>query len=369
MSEQGLKAIKQAPQLADLKVTPELKARLQERIERAKREPETTRPRPVWVRPVFVTAAAACILALALNMNPAPGREAKPGEQAEGAVPAPAPSSQAARGSSPIQITNLTAMVQDAKGAKIDAYDQDGAPPATAGLTGAEAQPGRKIITNGEYSLRVLDARAAASRLQQEAIAAGGYVAEAAVNKESSGAWSGRVVLRVPAEKVGAAIAALGQVGTVERERLWTQDVTDQYMDVEHRSAILKEHEERLRELASKAATFDDWNRLTGQLNSTRVEIENLTGRLKLLGNQVDYAVLNVGLYQPAPLEAPKVEGATTLGGQVGQAFVNSVGALLSLGRRAAIGLAALAPYALVGLPLAAVGFVAVRRRRKAAKQ
>ncbi len=379
MSMQGLKNIKNLPALEEVKVTPELKVRLQRRIEHAEKHglaPERQVPYRSWLRPAGYTAAAAAVLTLALYAG---GQKAVPEQAAPQWTPVSLPPTyqQGSSSNAPVKVTVSSALVADAY-VRGRLEDQIGNPltNGTANITlyatdangvqvpGAEAEPGRKIITNGEFGIRVTDARAAVDRLQREAVAAGGYVAEATLNKEANGSWIGRVVLRVPASQAAATVQSLGQIGAVERERQWTQDVTDQYMDLEHRITILKEHEERLRELADKAATFDDWNKLATQINSTRVEIENLTGRLKLLANQVDFAILNIQVVQPAPGEAPVSKAATSFGGQIGEAFSNSVARLGALGRQAVVGVAALAPFTLALVPVGAV--VALVRRKKA---
>jgi hypothetical protein len=374
MSVQGLKGLRRTADstvLAEIKVTPELKLKLQHRIEHAEKHGMAPgRPHRPWLRQTGYTAAAVAVVTLALVAGKAPLTTA-PSQRpiSQQSVPLPTPyQQQTSQGKGPEAIT-----VTDAVGALVGPTgvnfileaSGNGVPQIATPLTAAEAQPGRKIITNGEYGLRVPDARGAVDRLQHDALAVGGYVAEATLNKEANGSWLGRVVLRVPANTVSSTIQTFGQIGIVERERQWTQDVTDQWMDLEHRIAIQQEHEKRLRELADKAATFDDWNKLATQINNTRVEIENQTGRLKFMSNQVDFAILNIQVLQLAPGEAPVSKSDTTFIGQMREAFSHSVTILGALGRQGVMGLMAMTPFVLVLLPIGVVAVLIRKRYRK----
>jgi hypothetical protein len=374
MKVQGLKGLKRtadATVFADIKVTPEMKLKLQHRIEHAEKHGMAPgRPHRPWLRQTGYTAAAVAVVTLALVAGKAPLTSA-PSQPpiSQQSVPLPTPYHQSTSpGPAGTPVTNFAySYIQGSTNGTVITMDasKNGVAPITTPLTAAEAQPGRKIITNGEYGLRVQDARGAVDRLQHDALTVGGYVAEATLNKEANGSWLGRVVLRVPANTVSSTIQTFGQIGIVERERQWTQDVTDQWMDLEHRIAIQQDHEKRLRELAEKAATFDDWNRLATQINNTRVEIENQTGRLKLISNQVDFAILNIQVLQPAPGEALVSKGATTFTGQMREAFSHSISIVGALGRQGVMGLMAMTPFVLVLLPIGVVAVLIRKRYRK----
>lgn len=368
----GLKAAADAQLLADIRVTPEMKTKLvthirtleqlgipasgQQASTRSGSRPRRGVTAAAWSLAVVGVVALAVIVG---NQSPGavfPGPEVAPAKLSMKLADSNVSSAQN------IKITTLYANTRGA-GTGDSVGDEYGAVSHSEGVA-AEVQPGRKIILNGDYGLRVKNARVAVERLRTLAAAAEGYVAEATLNRDADGAWSGRVVLRIPAARFTAALAEVSQIGEVEHERQWSQDVTDQFMDLEHRTAILKEHEQRLRDLAAKAATFDDWNKLTTQLNETRTQIENITGKLKLLANQTDYAILTVQVWQSSPDELQTLSGATTLPTQLWQAFVNSALRLTNMARRAIVGLAALTPFGLAALVPAGLVLIYWRRRQ-----
>lgn len=400
MEARGLRSLRRTAEetvLREVRVTPDLKARLMERVlsGEAEAEPEPVRPSPArpgwrrgpWASRLMAGLVAAAALALALQSRipelprTGPGEQAAEGLDREG-LAGPAQRARPSdtttlRGRLPDEnkiITNgsaakLNVTVMDAAGSRADSLSSNitFSTAAASGAPGVEAQPGRQIILNAEYSLRVTDARAALASLQNLANGAGGYVTDATLARQESGAWAGRVVLRVPSGGYGGAIEAVRQAGEVLQERQWTQDVTEQYQDTERRLRIQQEMEVKLQELASRAATFEDWLKLTQQINETRAQIETMQGNLKKLSNQVAYSTIAVGLNQPAPRELPAAAApGQGLASQMSRSFERSLWRLAGWGRELLLGLAAAAPL-LVPAGLIGLGLWLRRRRRAAA--
>lgn len=365
----GLRAAAEETLLADLRVTPELKAQVLSRIAAGAAAPPPAH-RPTRRRldgAGWAVAAVATLVLVALAANQPGGLLPVRRESAHQAAMSDAggnavdsydlaPQGAQAAGAPKLAISAASTGSQ----VSVRLTDQNGARVPGA----AEVQPGQKIIVNGEYGLEVKDVREAVDRLRSLTTAAGGYVAEASIDSNPGAAAHARLVLRIPSAGFAGATQELRSVGQVRHEREWTQDVTDQYMDLEHRIGIQQEQEKRLRELATKAASFDDWNKLTTQMNETRAQVENMQGRFKLLRNQVDYAIVTVTLQQPGPGQVSLLPNNPTLTQQLGQSFVRSWHALTALGRRTVVGLAGLVPWALVLLPVAAVAWLLWRRRR-----
>lgn len=237
--------------------------------------------------------------------------------------------------------------------------DQSGSPlgtsPTSMGTPPADAAFQRKIIMNADISLRVENAREAMAELQNLANYSRGYVVDAKLEGSDEGGWNAHVVLRIPAGNYSSALASIRELGTVRQERQYTEDVTDQYYDLETRIKIATEYEQQLRDLALKAETFEEWLKLTQQINETRVQIENMTGQLRRLQNLVEYSTLNVTLWQPAKgVEIrPEPKG---LWDRMSQAFTESTQGVWELSQSLIVWLVALIP-GLVFLAILA-GFV-----------
>lgn len=414
-----LRSTAQAEFFADWRVTPELRAKLRRRIEAeapgapvAAKAPAPTRRKnrlSPWVRwGGTATAAVAAVMALVM-LGQSPSLLSGPRTQSEGSSfldqygNAAAPEQKQAVPAQPGSAAKETlvgnavsyqsapsitgAPVQPAgqpmeKGVSftVTAADADrGAPTTTVTNTSAtvpgaaptvpatESQPGRKIILNAEYSLEVKDAVTAMQRLQTLAATTAGYMVDAALNKGQDGSWAGRLTLRLPASLYNGAITEIRTIGDVKQERQWSQDVTERYYDLEARIRIQQEYEQKLQELAAKAATFDDWMKLTRQVNDTRALIEQMQGSIKLLANQVEYSTINISFFQPAPDQVPPPkppEPAKGLWPAMARSFSRSVQWFAGLGEALLVGAAAFAPFLAALLLLAVVAFAVLRRLR-----
>lgn len=233
-----------------------------------------------------------------------------------------------------------------------------------ATVQATEAEPGHKIVLNADYTLEVKEARTALEQLQNLAVTSGGYAVEATLYRGQDGSANGHLVLRVPAGKYGGAVQQVRQIGEVRQEKQWSQDVTERYMDLTARIKIQQQHEQKLSELAQKAATFDDWLKLTKELNDTRALIEQMQGQIKLLSNQVDYSTITITLVQPAGGFTPVPEGSG-MWGAMAKAFNRSVVMLGGLGRSFLVGTAASVPFLVPAAVVGAAAVVVVRRRRQ----
>lgn len=380
----GLKSFVQETVLRDLKVTPEMRARLERRI---RREEAGRRTRPAWWVPAGATVVAAALL-LVVGGSMWEQRPPAPAEYEPLSVQAPPPVQTPVRarpgqlfdldsGAVKVTVTDqagrdefgkavFTRAVIDADGNAIMVSPYSAAPPSP-GIPGVEARPGQKIVLNADYSLEVKAAHETMAALQAMTTASGGYVVEATLNQGEDDSWAGRLVLRIPADQFSGATARMAGFGKVKHQRQWTQDVTDQYVDLQSRLKVLKEHEQKLQELALKAANFDDWLRLARQINETRTQVENLQGSLNQLANRVEYSTLNIALVQPAP-GRESVAKSDGLGRQMSAAFAGSIRSLGDLGGAFLVRLAGATPLL---VPVGIAGgllLLWLRRRRLATR-
>lgn len=242
----------------------------------------------------------------------------------------------------------------------------DDAADTEAGSAGV-ARDDRAIIRTGTVSLTVDSYETASDRIASLARDRGGYVAttQRATNGEANRTWtSGRVVIRVPSESFTESFEAIQTYGEVEESAADTQDVTEQLVDIEARLETLRAERDRLRELYDEANDTETVLRVSEELSDVQTEIERLTARKRTLKNRVAYSTITVELRErppetPTPMEPP---GYAETG--LGEAFLASVDGVVTTVKAVAVTVAYALPYLLAfGLPLGAVGFVALRRR------
>jgi len=231
----------------------------------------------------------------------------------------------------------------------------------------AVARDDRAIIRTGTISLTVDSYENASDRIASLARERGGYVAttERATHGEANRTWtSGRIIIRVPSESFGESFETVQTYGEVRESTADTQDVTDQLVDIEARLETLRAERDRLRELYEEANDTETVLRVSEKLSDVQTEIERLTARKRNLENRVAYSTITVELRErppetPTPTPSP---GYADTG--LGEAFLASVDGVVTAAKAFAVTVAYALPYLLAfGLPIGAVGFVALRRR------
>lgn len=170
--------------------------------------------------------------------------------------------------------------------------------------TAASQLTERKVIKNGSLSLLVKNAEQASKDIQSIAERWGGFVASANIYEITKGTKAGSVTIRVPADKFNQTFEEIKKLAVkVERENINTQDITEQYIDLEARLKNLKAEEEQYLEIMKKAQEIQDILNVASRLSEVRGRIEQIEGQLKYLAQQVDLASVSVELTEEADAE------------------------------------------------------------------
>jgi DNA repair exonuclease SbcCD ATPase subunit len=181
--------------------------------------------------------------------------------------------------------------------------------PASARSQASQSALNRKIIYNASLRLRVEDPRITAQSLQAVAQRYGGYISHANVYETYDDSYQADVQFRVNAEQFEAALEALRALAIeVIYEQRDSQDVTDQYVDLQARIENLERTESELQilltEAREKTNKTKDILTVYRELTSIREQIEVYQGQLNLLKDSVSLATINIELIPPdAPIE------------------------------------------------------------------
>lgn len=162
----------------------------------------------------------------------------------------------------------------------------------------------RMIIRTGTMNLEVEKFEEAEKNLAETVKKLGGYVANSSLNQYQNGKKYGTLVLKVPAGKFDELVSEAGKNGKVMSQNVSSNDITEEYVDLESRVKTQKELEQRLiKILNEKASRLAEIIEVEEKLASVRQKIENIEGRMKLLKSQSDYSTLTVTLSEQAFLE------------------------------------------------------------------
>ena len=182
----------------------------------------------------------------------------------------------------------------------VDGVPAPGAVPKPAEAGGAEAEPTRakKIIRNAVMRFRVDDYGASRKAIDGLLVRFEGYLAS---EEEVRNSYSleNTMAIRVPSRHFDALLGGLnGLAAHVEQKSITAQDVTEQFVDLEARLRAKREVERGFVRLLEKAQSVEGMLAVQKELRVVREEIEAVEGRLRFLGDKVDYSTVRLTFYQ-----------------------------------------------------------------------
>lgn len=175
------------------------------------------------------------------------------------------------------------------------AFDEVAAPVAK-GIAVGNVAP--KIIKTANVSIEVFDYLNA--RLKVDSILAKhkGYITNEAF-QETNTLKSNNITIRVPAQDFDPLLNDFASIAKkVDYQNIYTQDVTEEYIDVKTRLKNKLEVEKTYRNHLRNAKDIEDILKIENKLAEIRSEIESAQGRLKYIDHQVNLSTVSLYLYQ-----------------------------------------------------------------------
>ncbi|KUO48833.1 MAG: hypothetical protein APF76_18310 [Desulfitibacter sp. BRH_c19] len=223
----------------------------------------------------------------------------------------------------------------------------------------------RKIIKNAELTIEVEFLGDVVREIEKQIGSSGGFLEESNINQNGSSYLWAEMVLRMPASEFEEFVVYLEEIGTVKNRRVYRDDVTTRFIDLEARLKVLKAEEESILSILQKAESVEDVLNIRKELRTLRSEIEVLEGELKYLTNMVSYSTIRVHIQQ-AKVSETRID-ATGIAGvwQKGiNALTKNVNGIISLVGNMFVFVIGSIPI-LIPLGVAAVGIWHVKKRRK----
>jgi hypothetical protein len=218
----------------------------------------------------------------------------------------------------------------------------------------------QKIIYTGNLSVVARDFDAAEPMVRELVRKHKGYVADAQIQRNQGSRPSATWVVRTPAENFDDCMHDLAGLGVPETQRVSTQDVGEEYVDVQSRVTSKKKIEERILEmLKDRKGDLKEVMDLEAKLGSVREEIERAQGRLNFLTNRVAFSTIHLTLREEREYVPPQTPD---FAGQVADAWRASTGSFMKCLQRIAIVVVSIAPWLPLWLLLAAAAWIVARR-------
>jgi hypothetical protein len=241
------------------------------------------------------------------------------------------------------------------------------APAGKAGSTDAAAQVrlvdlGNRIVRTANVDLEVGEGRLNATINQATDVVrqAKGIYVGSSTSVPSGEPASGQVTFRVPVDAFEPVLRELKGLGTYRGEKSSTEDVTNQYIDLNGQLAAWRAQERVYLRLLDRARSVTDVIAVQNQLQQVQSNIERLQGQVNYLEDQSSFSTIVLQVSEPGAA-GPAGEPA----GRLARAWATAVNGLGVMAAAVLVAVVWVTPLlAVAGLVL--LGLRALRRPRPA---
>jgi hypothetical protein len=171
----------------------------------------------------------------------------------------------------------------------------------------------RMVIRTAQLSVEVQDMESALTKARAIASQAGGFVSASNTRIEHNDDQDRMVAdltLQVRSSSADSALSDLRALGKVTSETSGSQDVTDEYVDLESNLRNLQASETAILKLMDKATQISDVLTLQRELTNVRGQIERIQGRKTYLERRTDMATITLSLRLPPATPTQLTAGA-----------------------------------------------------------
>lgn len=210
-----------------------------------------------------------------------------------------------------------------------------------------------KVIRDGRLDIRIEEGDFDAKGVELRVIAneLGGYLSsgESHIEEYDEARYAvGWFTLRVPSDRFDDAVTRVERLGERVSSSLSSQDVSEEYVDLEGRLSYWKQQEAFYSRLMDEASTIDDLVTLQTRMQDVLLNIEQIEGRLRYLDGRTAFATLTVGLTEVPDVIAPVVPEPVEEPGPIGEAFDQAGEVLLATVAFLIVGAAVVLPLAII---------------------
>jgi len=179
-----------------------------------------------------------------------------------------------------------------------------------------------KIIKSAQAKYKVKDVKKVTNQIRKTAVNHNAYISDLRFENNLY-KKENRFTIKIPHQNFDALMDSISLfIEFVDYENITTEDVTEEYIDLETRLITKLEVKERYESiLRKKAKTVKDILLTEDKLRVLQEEIEVAQGRLKYLTNKVSYSTIQVDLYETVDFKEEPVAYNKTFGAKIKNAF------------------------------------------------
>jgi hypothetical protein len=169
----------------------------------------------------------------------------------------------------------------------------------------------RSLVRTATIDLAARDVGDAVGRARDIVAADGGYGGREEVREDAA-----TLTLLIPADRFDHALDELSKLGKVVSRNQSAEDVTEQVVDLDSRTATQRASVDRVRALLARANTVDEIVRIEQEVTTREADLESLEQRRTALAGQVAMSTVTITIGRTtAPPPAPRDESSGFLAG------------------------------------------------------
>ena len=166
--------------------------------------------------------------------------------------------------------------------------------------SGALETTQRKVISSAFISIELEGVSEGTAQVRVIAESLGGFVEQLSSSSEPQHQRA-TITIRVPQDQFFPAMERIEALGTVQSRDIGSEDVSEQFIDLEARLKSALGEEQSLLSLLERAGVVSEILAIERELFRVRGEIERFQGQLNFLERRVALATITVSLFSPGP--------------------------------------------------------------------
>ena len=195
-----------------------------------------------------------------------------------------------------VSVRNSNVMMKSAAPRAINTVSGSGTLDANINLeNSSETSQERKIIKTGSLSYEVKNLSETEEKIAAWLEGFGGYIADTWSNRNNM-----NVTVKVPSSSFEDAMNSTGDFGELLSRSISTENVSENYYDLETRLETRKILQEKLESYLAGAKSISDLLEIERQLNDVTSELESMEKQFRRLSNQIDFSTISISCRLPA---------------------------------------------------------------------
>lgn len=239
---------------------------------------------------------------------------------------------------------------------------------ATADSAQTPAPQNQKLIRKIWLDAETEDMDPLLSAVEKKVAELGGYVeAREVYNGSEYSGYTNRyanLTIRIPADKLNQFVATVEENANVTSSNETADDITLSYVATEAKVKTLETEQTRLLELLAKAENMTEILQIEKRLTEVRGDLEEVTSKLRLYDNMVDYGTVYLDLNEVREYTVVEEEPEGFFA-RIGKGFMKSLKNIGIFLRELVIFLIVAIPYLLPFAVIAVVIVLLIKWRRK----